>query len=193
MVAATSLSFYCSHFEWREISHADVSWPPQNWLDFSHHLLIFLILASFWLKQAKFATSGHFLEKTREEWPELWHADVFSPPSELIIFWPWSVNFPHFGIILTWWNRLNLGFLAIFFRMHERNGLKFDMQMYPDCIFNCLHFDHGLLIFLILTVFWLSETSQICSLGHFLENAFEELAELILSYPKKWKRQLSAY
>ena len=32
---------------------------------------------------------------------------------------------------------------------------------------NCLHFGHGLLIFLILTVFWLSETSQICSFGAF--------------------------
>ena len=51
--------------------------------------------------------------------------------------------------------------------MHGRNGLQFDMQMYPDCIFNCLHFGHGLLIFLILMVFWLSETSQICSLGAF--------------------------
>ena len=39
--------------------------------------------------------------------------------------------------------------------------------MYPDCIFNCLHFGHGLLIFLILTVFWLSEASQICSFGEF--------------------------
>ena len=39
--------------------------------------------------------------------------------------------------------------------------------MYPDCIVNCLHFGHGLLIFLILTVFWLSETSQICSFGAF--------------------------
>ena len=47
--------------------------------------------------------------------------------------------------------------------MHGRNCLKFDMHMYPDCNFNCLHFGHGLLIFLILTVFWLSETSQICS------------------------------
>ena len=39
--------------------------------------------------------------------------------------------------------------------------------MYPDCIFNCWHFGHGLLIFLILTVFWLSEASQICSFGEF--------------------------
>ena len=51
VVATTNLSFYCSHFEWPEIWHADVSWPLQNWLDFGHHLLIFLILASFWLSE----------------------------------------------------------------------------------------------------------------------------------------------
>ena len=51
VVATTNLSFYCSHFEWPEIWHADVSWPLQNWVDFGHHLLIFLILASFWLSE----------------------------------------------------------------------------------------------------------------------------------------------
>ena len=55
--------------------------------------------SSFWhhfdfVKQAKFATSGYFQENAREEWPELWHADVSWPPSELIKFWSWSVNFP---------------------------------------------------------------------------------------------------
>ena len=58
--------------------------------------------SSFWhhfdlVKQAKFATSGHFLENAMEEWPELWHADVSWPPSELIKFWSWSVDFPFFA------------------------------------------------------------------------------------------------
>ena len=35
------------------------------------------------------------------------------------------------------------------------------------CIFNSIYFGHGMLIFLILTVFWLSETSQICSFWAF--------------------------
>ena len=52
-------------------------------------------------KQAKFATSWHFLKNASEEWPEFWHADVSWPPSELIKFWPWSVDLPHFSIILT--------------------------------------------------------------------------------------------
>ena len=139
----------------------------QNWLDFGHLLLIFLILASFWLNETgqicKFWT---FSGNAREEWPDLWHAGVCWPPSELK-FWSWSGDFPHFGVILTQWNRSNLGFLAIFFRMHGRKGLKFDMLMYPDYLVNCLHFGHGLLIFIILAVFWLSETRQICSFQAF--------------------------
>ena len=37
------------------------------------------------------------------------------------------------------------------------------MLMYPDYLFTCLHFDHGLLFVLILAGIWLSETSHICS------------------------------
>ena len=80
-----------------------------------------------------------------------------------------------------------------FFRMHKRNGLKFDMQMYADCIFNCLH----LVMFCWFSSFWryfdLVKQVKIAVLWQFLGNALKELAELILSYPKKWKRQLSAY
>ena len=132
-------------------------------------------------------------------------------------------------------------------RMHGGNGLNFGMLMYPDHLQNLLNFVHGLLIFLFLASFWLSETGQIwglcqfssecmggmaCNLTwwcilttfstayilvmvcgfssfwrefdlvkqvkfavfrHFLENALQELAELILWYSKKWKWQISAY
>ena len=30
----------------------------------------------------------------------IWHADISWPPSEVIRFWSWSVNFPNFGNIL---------------------------------------------------------------------------------------------
>ena len=82
-------------------------------------------------------------------------------------------NFGHglliflFGFILAKWNRSNLGSLAIFFRMHGRNGMQFDMLMYPDYLFNCSHFGHGLLIFLILAGIWMSERSHICSFHGF--------------------------
>ena len=134
----------------------------QNWLDLGHHLLIFLILASFWLRET--GQICNYLENPRGEWLELWSADISWPPSDLISF---GHYFPHFGIILTQWTRWNLGILVIFFRMHGRNGLKFDMLMYPDYLFSNLHFRHGLLILLLLVAFWLSETSQICSVRAF--------------------------
>ena len=52
----------------------------QNWLDFGHGLLIFLILVPLRLNETgKFKLSGHFLQKAWEEWPEIWHTDVSLP------------------------------------------------------------------------------------------------------------------
>ena len=78
-------------------------------------LVIVCWFSSFWrhfdfVKQAKFAISGHFLENTREELLQNWHVDVFWPPSEYMRFWSWYVDIPHFGVILTQWNGSNLGF-----------------------------------------------------------------------------------
>ena len=66
VVATTNQSFYCFYFEWPAIWHDD---RLQNWLDFGHHLFVFLILIAFWLhlRQVKFATLRHFLENAREE------------------------------------------------------------------------------------------------------------------------------
>ena len=44
----------------------------QNCLDFSHGLLIYLLLAQYLLSKIW----GPFLENTWEEWPAFWHADV---------------------------------------------------------------------------------------------------------------------
>ena len=48
------------------------------------------------IKQVQFAFSGHFLDNTWEEWAESRDADVSWPPSELIRFCTWPVDFPHF-------------------------------------------------------------------------------------------------
>ena len=45
--------------------------------------------------------------------------------------------------------------------MHGGNGLKFVMLMYLDPLQNWLVYGYGLLFFLILVLFWLSETGQI--------------------------------
>ena len=46
-------------------------------------------------------------------------------------------------------------------RMHGGNGLKFYILMYLYHLQNWLVYGHGLLIFLILALFWLSEMGQI--------------------------------
>ena len=105
--------------------------------------------------------SGHLPENARRDWPEILYADVSWPSSELISLWLWSVDFSNFDTILTYWNGSNFGFPGISRRTHGGNGLKFCRQMYLDHLQNWLVYGHGLLIFLILALFWLSETGQI--------------------------------
>ena len=45
--------------------------------------------------------SGHLPENAWKEWPEILHADVSWPSSELISLWLQSVDFCNFGTILT--------------------------------------------------------------------------------------------
>ena len=90
-------------------------------LDFAYDLLIFLILAPFWLSE------------TRQIWV-----------------------------------------IVIFFRTHGRNGLKFDMLMYPDHICNWLHLGHRLLV----SSFGATLTYWNRSNFWFLENAREECTRI---------------
>ena len=45
--------------------------------------------------------SGHLLKNAWRDLPEILHADVSWPSSELISLWSWSVDFANFGTILT--------------------------------------------------------------------------------------------
>ena len=67
-------------------------------------------------------------------------------------------------------------FPGICWRTHGGNGLKFNMLMYLDLLQNWLVYVHGLLIFLILAQFWLSETGQIWGFGAFPGERMEEMA-----------------
>ena len=56
------------------------------------------------MKRVKFGVSGHFQENTWKEWPDFLYADVSLPPSELIWSWLWSVDyFSNFGAIWGSW------------------------------------------------------------------------------------------
>ena len=61
-------------------------------------------------------------------------------------------------------------------RTHWGNGLKLYMLMYLDRLQNWLVYGHGLLIFLILALFWLSETGQIWGFRAFPGERMEEMA-----------------
>ena len=78
----------------------------QNWLDYGHGLLIFLLLVSLWLsemnlvKWVKFGVSGHFPENAWWKWPKILHADISWPPSELISLWSRFVDFSYLAFFL---------------------------------------------------------------------------------------------
>ena len=61
-------------------------------------------------------------------------------------------------------------------RTHGGNGLKLYMLMYLDHLQNWLVYGHGLLIFLILALFWPSEKGQIWGFHAFSGERMEEMA-----------------
>ena len=67
-------------------------------------------------------------------------------------------------------------FPGICWRTHRENGLKFYMLVYLDHLQNWLVYGLGLLIFLILALFWLSETGQIWGFRAFPGERMEEMA-----------------
>ena len=66
--------------------------------------------------------------------------------------------------------------LGICRRMHRGIGLKFYMLMYIDRLQSWLVYGQGLLIFLILALFWLCETSQIWGFRALSGEHMEEMA-----------------
>ena len=130
------------------------------------------------MKQVKFGVSGHFPENAWRKWPEILHADVSWPLTELISLWPQSVDFSNFGAILTWWNGSNLGFPGISWRTHRGNGLKFCMLMYLDHIQNWLVLGYGLLVFVNWHIFDSVKRVKFGVSRHFLENTYREWPEM---------------
>ena len=149
--------------KWPEILHADVSQPPSELISLWPRSVDFFNFGAIFdlVKWVEFWVSGHFPENAWKKWPEILHADVSWPPSEWISLLTPSVDFSSFGPILTQWNGSNLGFPGISWRTHWGNGLKFCMLMYLDHLQNWLVLGYGLLVFVILALFWLSETGQI--------------------------------
>ena len=102
--------------------------------------------------------------------------------TELIRLWPRSVDFSNFGAILTSWNGSNLGLPGISWGTHGGNSLKFCMLMYLNHLNNWSVSGHGLLIFVILALFWLKETGQIWSFRAFPGERMQGVAWNMVCY-----------
>ena len=67
-------------------------------------------------------------------------------------------------------------FLGICRRTYAGNSLKFHMLMYLDHLQKWLVYGHSLWIFLIVALFWLSETGQIWGFWAFPSERMEDMA-----------------
>ena len=102
---------------------------------------------------------GHLAENSWREWPKILHADVSWPLSELIRLWSRFVDFPSFGTTLT------------------VKRVKFWVSRhFLDHFQNWQVYGYGLLIFLILALFWLSEMCQIWCFWAFPRERMEGMA-----------------
>ena len=141
--------------KWPEILHTNVSWPPSELISLWPWFVDFFWFWHYFdlVKRVKFGVSGYLLENAWREWPEILHADVSWPPSELNSSWSRFGDFSNFGTILTQSSGSNLGFPGISWRTHGENGLKYAMLLYPDHLQNWLDYGYGLVIFPILVLF----------------------------------------
>ena len=76
---------------------------------------------------------------------------------------------------------VQIRFQGIIWRTHVRNDLQFCMVMYPEDLQNWWDYTNGLLIFLIVALFWLGEMGQICG---FWALPGERLKFCMLMYPE---------
>ena len=97
--------------------------------------------------------STHLPQNAWREWPEILHADVSWPPSELISLWPRSVDF--LILALFWLSETGQiwGFGA--FPKEHVEGMAWNFACW--CILTTFRTGCGLVIFLILVLFWLSQ------------------------------------
>ena len=140
----------------------------RNWLDYSHGLLTFLHLATLWLSEkGQIWGFRAFLEERikRMAWNFLCRCILTTLRPDWFMVTGWW--FFKFWQNLAQWNRSNLVFPGTSWKTHRGNGLTICMPMYLHNSQNCLVCGHGLLIYLILAIFWLSERVKFEVSGHF--------------------------
>ena len=138
------------------------------------HNCTFLFFTIFFCFSLSVCGSYHKPEFLLQSLWMAWNLTCWCIPttSGLIKFGSSSVDFPHFGIILTQWNRANLPFRTL--SGEPNGGMNFSMLMYSDHLQNLLNFGHGLLNFLFWHHFDLVKQVKFGVSGNFLQNAWEE-------------------
>ena len=151
----------------------------QNWLDYGHGLLIFLLLASLWLWNGSnlgfpgisWRTHGGNGLKFRmlmylnhlQNWLVYGHSLLIL----LILAFFYLVKWVKFGVSVISWRTLS------------GNGLIYCMLMYLEHLKNWLVYGHSLLIFLIWAFFYLVKWVKFGVSGHFMENPFRKWPKIL--------------
>ena len=138
----------------------------QNWLNFGHCLLSFLIFAAFWLSE-----TGQICDNCIFVWERKWGMArnlarwwmLTTYRTDYILFTVcWFSSF--ILVLFSFSDTGQIGGFRDFLEKTWEQWPKFDMLIYPDHLWNWLLFGHGLLISRIIAAFWLCETGQISSL-----------------------------
>ena len=159
----------------------------QNWSVQGHSLLIFLIVALFWLSETgKIWDFRAFPGERVEEWPDIRYAAVSWPPSKLVRLWLRSGDFSNFGAFsgnpLKKWPEISHAAVSWLSELIKL-WLQFVDFSHFDAILNLKwvklgvsrHFGRVLWIFLIMATLWLKLVIFGVS-GHYLENVWEKMS-----------------
>ena len=149
----------------------------QNWLVYGYSLLIFLILALFWLSETGQiwgfrALSGERIEGMAWNFARWCILSTFRTDQFMATVCGFFQFWHYFDLV----KRVKFGVSRHILENAWGNGLKFCMLMYLDYLHKWLVLGHGLSTFVILALFWLSEMGQIWGFRAFPGECMEGMA-----------------
>ena len=124
--------------------------------------------------------SGHFPENAWREWPEIWHADVSWPPSELMRLWSQFVDFS------SSWHNFWLGEMGEIWGFRAfpgkcMEGIAWNLACW--CILTTFRTDEIMVSLYWFSSFWLHlnlvKPVKFGVSRHFLENTWRELPGIL--------------
>ena len=149
--------------KWPEILQADVPWPPLELISLwpgSDDLSYFGTILTYW-NGSNLGFPGISWRTHGGNGLKFCMLVYLDHLQNLLVHGHSLLIFSNFGTI--WFSEMGQiwGFRAFPGKNAWREGLNYDMLLYHDHLQNWLDYSYSLLIFLILMLFWLSETGQI--------------------------------